>query len=258
MITQPVAGGPGGVVDLGRRRPADVRRVETGERVPEVSYGAARLSRCQDLPRAPRRSAQDRPRPGPGLRRRRPPRTRSSRGPRRDRRASSPPWDRRIPRGTTRPAVRPALIASGLSRNWSASLSPVCTWVSPSASPPSTREQTTMEVPGRRSTTVPTRCHREVESTKVGWPSRGTRGQKTHRPQSTRTQGSTSRTAVAATTMPTAQARPSARVVGKTDSNRVSRPTITVVELASTALLVAASARRMASYRSWWSLSSSR
>ncbi len=38
----------------------------------------ARPRRCPDPPRAPRRSAQDRPRPGPGSRRRRPPRTRSS------------------------------------------------------------------------------------------------------------------------------------------------------------------------------------
>ena len=88
-----------------------------------------------------------------------------------------------MPAGNDSASRSPALIASGLSRNWSASLSPVCTWVSPSASPPSTREQTTMEVPGRRSTTVPTRCHSDVESTKVGSPSRGTRGQKTQRPR---------------------------------------------------------------------------
>ena len=82
--------------------------------------------------------------------------------------------------------------------------------VSPSASPPSTSEQTTMAVPGRRSTTPPTRCHRVSVSTSVGWPTRGTSGQNTHRPQITSAQGSTTRAAVAATTMPTAQASPSA------------------------------------------------
>ena len=81
------------------------------------------------------------------------------------------------PAGNDSASRSPALIASGLSRNWSASLSRSAPGSARARARPSTSEQTTMAArPGRRSTTVPTRRHRELASTRVGWPTPGHQG----------------------------------------------------------------------------------
>ena len=92
---------------------------------------------------------------------------------------------------------------------------------------------------GRRPGARASRCRPGPAS-----PTCGTRGQKTQRPKSTRAAGSTSSAKVAATTTPIAQARPRPRVVGTTESSRVSRPSTTVVALESTASAVRRTATR--------------
>ena len=115
-----------------------------------------------------------------------------------------------------------------------------------------------MKIRGARATREPTRCHTESVSANVVSPTCGTRGQNTQRPNSTSAGGSTTSAKVAATTIPTAQARPRPRVVGMSDSSRVSRPRTTVVALARMASEVRRSASDMASYRSSCRRSSSR
>ena len=70
--------------------------------------------------------------------------------------------------------------------------------------------------------------------------------------------GSTTSAANAAITTPTAQASPSPRVVGNTESSRISRPTTTVVALARTGSTVRRTVVRIAAYRSSTRRSSSR
>ena len=163
-----------------------------------------------------------------------------------------------LPAGKDSASRSAAAIASGVSRNWSASESPVRIWVPPRASPPSSASVTTISGTGRRDTTPPTRLHSERDSTRVGSPTCGTFGQKIQRPKSTSVKGSTKSAAKAATTTPTAQARPRPRVLGNSESSRVSRPRTTVVELATTGSTVRRTARAIATYRSSWTRSSSR
>ena len=119
----------------------------------------------------------------------------------------------------------------------------------PAARTASSTSAPVMKAAGRAATRSPTRRHRPRPSTRATSPTCGTLGQKTQRPKSTRKAGSTSSTKPAATTMPIAQARPSPRVVGISESSRVSRPRKTVVALASTASAVRRRARAIATLR---------
>ena len=107
-------------------------------------------------------------------------------------------------------------------------------------------------------TASPTRRHNERPSASDSEPIRGTFGQNTQRPNNTSVAGSATSAKVAATTIPTAQAMPRPRVVGNTDSTRLSTPSTTVVALARTACDVRRNATRIASRRSSWVRSSSR
>ena len=75
---------------------------------------------------------------------------------------------------------------------------------------------------GRRDTSRPTRWKTVSASTAAWSPCRGTIGQKTQRPKSTSAAGSTTSANVAATTTPTAHARPRPRVAGVSESSSVS------------------------------------
>ena len=154
-----------------------------------------------------------------------------------------------VPAGKDSARRSPAAIASGSSRNWSARPSPVSTRSSPIASSARTAVVVPTSSAGRRCTTPPTRRQSEVCSASGVAPSRGTRGQNTHRPHSTSRAGSTTSTNDAATTMPIAQASPRPRVLGVSDSSSVSSPSTTVVALASTGSTVRRSARVIASWR---------
>ena len=108
----------------------------------------------------------------------------------------------------------------------------------PPAMTPSTITVTVTKPAGRFATASPTRRQNEWPSARPVSPTCGTFGQKIQRPKTTRAAGSTTSAKVAATTTPTAQARPSPRVAGKSESSRVSRPSTTVVALESTASAV--------------------
>ena len=163
-----------------------------------------------------------------------------------------------VPAGNDSASRSEAVIASGVSRNWSSGGSPLTVWVRPKAIAASTPRVARIETPGARATVSPMRRQSERDSLSTCWPSRGTCGQKIHRPKTTRAPGSSTRTPSAATTTPTAEASPRPRVLGKTDSSRLSTPTTTVLALA----MIASEARRrataMAWCRSWWRRSSSR
>ena len=141
-----------------------------------------------------------------------------------------------LPAGKDRPMRSAAAIASGFWRNCSLVGSPVRTCVRPTLSAPSRARPATTKTTGRADTRRPMRCQTEwSESTSAACPSRGTSGQNTQRPKSTSVVGRTTRAKTMATTTPTAQASPSPRVVGTTESRRVSSPRTTVVALARTA-----------------------
>ncbi len=110
----------------------------------------------------------------------------------------------------------------------------------------------TVTVFGRRLTIVPIRRHIDGASTSWVSPTWGFMGQKIHRSNETRQAGRTTSAKTTATTMPAAQARPSPRVEGVSESSSVRRPTITVVALARTASAVRGRARAIASRRSAW------
>ncbi len=116
----------------------------------------------------------------------------------------------------------------------------------------------TTKTAGRRLTASPTRRHSECPSARDSEPRRGTFGQNTQRPKSTRVAGRATSANTAATTMPTAQAIPRPRVVGISDKVRHSTPRTTVVALASTASAVRRRASRIACRRSSCARSSSR
>ncbi len=163
-----------------------------------------------------------------------------------------------VPAGKESASRWAAVIASGSWRNWSAGSRPVLIESVPLASTARPAIVTATKVRGRRATALPTRCQIEWESTSTVSPTRGTRGQKTHRPNSTSAAGSTTSAKVAATTTPTAHATPRPRVVGIADSRSVRRPSTTVVALDSTASVVRASACAIASWRESVVFSSSR
>ena len=124
--------------------------------------------------------------------------------------------------GRTPPAARAAEIASGLSRNWSACARPVWIRGAPTTARQAARACRPRTRRGRAATRSPTRRHSEWRPPGSSRPTCGTRGQKIQRPNSTSSAGSTTSTKNAATTTPTAQARPSPRVVGRPRSSRVS------------------------------------
>ena len=66
------------------------------------------------------------------------------------------------------------------------------------------------EARGALATASPTRRQNDWPSARPTWPTFGTLGQKIHRPKTTRAAGRTTSAKVAATTTPTAQARPEA------------------------------------------------
>ena len=76
----------------------------------------------------------------------------------------------------------------------------------------------------RRLTASPTRRHSEWPSASDSEPRCGTFGQNTQRPKSTSVAGRATSANVAATTMPTAQATPSPRVVGNTREREAEHP----------------------------------
>ena len=163
-----------------------------------------------------------------------------------------------LPAGKDWASRSAAAIASGLRRNWSDVDSPMRIWVTPDARAARTRQVATTKAPGRAATRSPMRRHTDRESVRLVWPTRGTSGQKTHRPNSTRTAGSTTKAYPAATTMPTALASPKPLVDGNAESSRVSTASTTVVALTRTASPVRRRAWRIAAYRSGCVRSSSR
>ena len=163
-----------------------------------------------------------------------------------------------VPEGNDSASRSEAEIASGLSRNWSAWSSPVSIRNRPSDMTASSSRVPVTNIAGRAATRSPTRRHSDRVSTSAGSPTCGTRGQNTHRPKSTSAAGSTTSTKDAAITTPIAQATPRPRVVGTSESSRVSRPSTTVVALESTASAVRRTATAIAWCRDSWDLSSSR
>jgi hypothetical protein len=89
-------------------------------------------------------------------------------------------------------------------------------------------------------------------------PTRGTNGQNSQRPNSTRAAGSTHTAKTRAVVTPSAPAMPSVRLLVRSAAVKVSRPSVTVPALATMAGAAERSARRIAACRSSSRRSSSR
>ena len=155
-----------------------------------------------------------------------------------------------VPAGKDSPSRSAAAIASGLSRNWSASSSPTLTCRQPGGQDGEQHQRAGDErrrargdpVADPAPQTVPVderRCRPRAAPAARRPSGRRARG----RPAAPRS------TKPAATTMPIAHASPRPRVVGISESSSVSRPRKTVVALASTASAVRRRARAIATLR---------
>ena len=117
--------------------------------------------------------------------------------------------------------------ASGFFMNWSVADKPILMFRLPSAKAPSTRTPKTATVRGRLETPRPSFAHTPF-SVLLTPPTLGVPGQKIQRPNDTSAAGSTNSALIKATTIPTAQAIPSARVPARSANESVSSAKITV------------------------------
>ena len=146
--------------------------------------------------------------------------------------------------------------ASGFFMNCSVDDRPILSPVLPRANAPRTSTPTTATVRGRLLTPRPSFAQIPL-SVLLTPPSFGVPGQKIQRPNETSAAGSTNSAEIRATTIPTAQARPRARVPARSANESVSRARITVPPEAKMAPKDSRQATAIASRRSAkWSNSS--